>query len=343
MQGIFLGELALELSGECLGNPKREIFGVGSLALGTEQQIGFVADSSFVASLASSSLGAIIISRGLREQLDRDGIVVDNPHVAFARAAARFDSRPPANPGVHPSAIIADDVVLPVDVSIGPGVVVEPGVSLGAGCELGPGCVIESGVSIGERCVLRARVTVCHGVVIGDDCLFHPGVVVGSDGFGLALDGDRWIKVPQVGSVQIGSNCEFGANTTIDRGAIDDTCIGNGVKVDNQVQIAHNVIIGDHSAIAGCVGIAGSAVIGKRCRIGGNAGILGHLNICDDTTIMAKSLVTKTIRSPGVYSSAIPVTEQAQWGRQLARLRRIDSLAERVGELEKHRKSESDD
>lgn len=327
-------ELARSVDGRLIGDGELGIAGVGSLQNGTSELIGFIADPRFLKLLPASNLAAVIVSPAIEAELDRPGIVVANPHLAFARIAALYDRRPRPLAGIHATASVAPGVEIPEDVWVGPGVVIEASVSIGAGSLIGPGCVIGAESSIGERCQLLARVILCHDVEIGSDCLIHPGVVIGSDGFGLALDGERWVKVPQVGRVVIGDHCEIGANTTIDRGAIDDTVIDNGVKIDNQVQIAHNVQIGEHTAIAGCVGIAGSASIGRRCRIGGNAGILGHLEICDDTTIMAKSLVTKSIQKPGIYSSAIPAADQSDWARQLGRLRQLDSLAKRVRQLE---------
>jgi UDP-3-O-[3-hydroxymyristoyl] glucosamine N-acyltransferase len=208
-------------------------------------------------------------------------------------------------------------------------------VTIGERAVVGPHCVLEDDVVMGADSRLVARVTLCRGTVVGERSLMQPGVVIGADGFGFAQDKHEWIKVPQVGAVRIGADVEIGSNTTIDRGAIEDTIIGDGVKLDNLIQIGHNVRIGDHTAIAGCVGISGSTTIGKRCMIGGAAGIAGHLSICDDAAVTGFTMVTHSITQPGVYSSGIPCEETHAWRRIVARLKRIDSMARRLTALER--------
>jgi UDP-3-O-[3-hydroxymyristoyl] glucosamine N-acyltransferase len=208
---------------------------------------------------------------------------------------------------------------------VGPLAVIEDEAHIGERVFVGPGCVVQRGARIGADTRLTARVTVCAGVSIGLRCVLHPGAVVGADGFGFALDGGAWVKVPQVGSVQIGDDVEIGANTTIDRGAIDDTVVEHGVKLDNQIQVGHNVTIGAHTAIAGCVGISGSTTIGRRCMIGGGVGIAGHLTIADDVVVTGCSLVSASIKSAGSYSSGMPAVETRMWRRMVAHLRRLDT------------------
>jgi UDP-3-O-[3-hydroxymyristoyl] glucosamine N-acyltransferase len=240
-----------------------------------------------------------------------------------------------AVPGIHPSAIIDPSARIDPTAHVGARAVIEAGTVIGARSVVGPGCVVMSDVQIGDDTRLVASVTLCHDVKIGDRCLLHPGAVIGADGFGLAPDKGEWIKVPQVGSVAIGNDVEIGANTTVDRGAIEDTVIGDDVKLDNQIQIGHNVRIGAHTVIAGCTGISGSATIGQRCMIGGMVGIAGHLSICDDVFVTGLSLVSASIRKPGYYSSAIPVDETTRFRKNVARFGHLDELAREVRRLGK--------
>ena len=213
---------------------------------------------------------------------------------------------------------------------------------IAAGCDIGPGCVIGKGVEIAENTRFIANVTVCHGTKIGRRVILHPGVVIGADGFGLARDGERWYKVPQIGGVILGDDVEIGANTTVDRGAIEDTVLEEGVKLDNLIQIGHNVFIGAHTAIAACTAIAGSARIGKHCAIGGCVGIVGHLEIADNVTITGMSHVSQAITKPGVYSSGTPLEENSKWHRNFVRLKQLDEMARRLKSVEKKIDSGSD-
>ncbi len=227
--------------------------------------------------------------------------------------------------------------VLPIGeiLKLGPGAVVEEGVVIEGGVSVGPNCVIMADVHVEEHSCLVAGVTLCHGVHVGKRALLHPGAVIGADGFGIANDDGVWLKVPQLGSVVVGDDVEIGANTTIDRGALEDTVIGNGVKLDNQIQVGHNVCIGEHTAIAGCTAIAGSATIGRRCMIAGGAGIIGHIEICDDVTITAMTLVTHSIHEPGVYCGSMPMDTAARWRKNSVRFRQLDELARRLATIEK--------
>ena len=230
--------------------------------------------------------------------------------------------------------LVAEGADVHPTASIGPFVAIESGVVIGAGSSIGSHSSIGEGSQIGEGCQIAASVQIYHGVRIGDRVVLHSGVVIGSDGFGFANDKGVWVKIPQIGGVEIGDDVEIGANTTVDRGALENTVIGNGVKMDNQIQVAHNVQIGDHTAIAGCVGIAGSAKIGRYCGIGGGAGILGHLEITDGVQVTAMSLVTKSIKDPGIYSSGTSVEPSKLWHKNYARFRQLDEMARRIKALE---------
>jgi UDP-3-O-[3-hydroxymyristoyl] glucosamine N-acyltransferase len=275
----------------------------------------------------------VIVAPEARDLAGRACIVTPDPYVYFARVAQLFNPPQLPAPGVHPAATVEVDV--PASCSVGAAATVEAGALIGENVVIGPGCRIGRDVVIGAGTRLHANVTVYHGCVIGQNCILHAGAVIGADGFGFARERDgSWIKIPQVGRVVIGDDVEVGANTTIDRGALDDTVIGDCVKLDNQIQIAHNVRIGEKTAIAGCVGIAGSTTIGARCMIGGQAGIIGHLNIADDVVVSAGTLVTKSITRGGVYTANLPVQSHPDWVRNFAHLRHLDALVDRIRALE---------
>jgi UDP-3-O-[3-hydroxymyristoyl] glucosamine N-acyltransferase len=261
--------------------------------------------------------------------------VVSNPYLGYARVAAMLAPEQPACHGIHSTAYVSEGATVDASAYIGPHAVVEDDASVGARSHIGPGCIIGRGATIGADCLLRANVTICHGVRVGDRALMHPGVVIGADGFGIANDGGVWVKVPQLGAVTIADDVEIGANTTIDRGALADTVIEQGVKLDNLIQIGHNVRIGAHTAIAAGVAIGGSATIGKRCTIGGASSIAGHLEIADDVHLTATSSVPNSITEPGIYSSGMPIQDNRSWRRNVARLRQLDDMARRLRRLEK--------
>jgi len=246
-------------------------------------------------------------------------------------------------PGVHPTAVVSPAAKVASTASIGPHAVVEAGAMIGEGVYIGAGCYVGAHATIGAKTRLVAHVVMGERCVAGNDCLFHPGAVIGSDGFGFAKDGEQWQKVPQLGRVVIGNKVEVGANTTIDRGALNDTVIGDGVKLDNQIQIAHNVRIGENTAIAACVGIAGSTIIGKRCTLGGQAGVTGHLEIVDDVHVTAGSLVTSSIAQPGVYSSSLKAEPVEKWRRNAARLHHLDEIVRRLAKLEERLQQHSEE
>ncbi len=337
-----LDELVARLGGEVAGDAGVVVRRVATLDQAGEGDLSFLANRKYLSRLQGSAAAAVIVAPDARELLtDRPRIVTPDPYLYFARVAQLFNPPPVVQPGVHPLAATASAV--PASVQIGPGVSVEEGVELGEGVVIGAGCHIGRGARIGAGTRLAPRVVVHHDCLIGADCVIHSGAVIGSDGFGFAREKDgRWVKIPQVGRVVIGDEVEIGANTTIDRGALDDTVIGRGCKLDNQIQIAHNVRIGEYTAIAGCVGIAGSTQIGARCMIGGQAGVIGHLRIADDVVVSAGTLVTKSINRPGVYTAGLPLQTHADWVRNFAHLRHLDTLVERVRQLE-HQQGGQDD
>ncbi len=332
---LSLAELAERIGARLEGDPQARVRGVAPLDRAGPAQVSFLANPRYRGRLRHTRAAAVILRAEERPACPVGALVADDPYLAFARAATLFAPAPPARAGIHPAAAVAPGAEVHPRAWIGPGAVVEAGARVAAGAWIGPGCVLEEGAVVGEGTRLVANVTLCHGVRVGRRCLLHPGVVVGSDGFGFARAGERWEKVPQLGSVVIGDDVEIGANTTIDRGALDDTIIEDGVKLDNQIQVAHNVVIGAHTAIAGCVGIAGSARIGRGCMIGGGAGIAGHIEIADGTVITAMSLVSHSIREPGVYSSGVPLQANREWRRNAARFAQLDRLARRLRRLER--------
>jgi UDP-3-O-[3-hydroxymyristoyl] glucosamine N-acyltransferase len=337
MAAATLGEIAVRFGLELRGDPGHMVSSIGTLGGAGPGQLAFLANPRLLTRLAETRAGAVVLSPSLADSCPVPSLLSAYPHATFARIAAWLHPAPASPPGIHPTAVVAPDAQIDPHASIGPLVVVGARSRIGARAAIGPGCVLGEDVELAEDVQLVARVTVHHGVSIGPRSILHPGCVVGADGFGYGPEQGRWIKVPQVGRVRVGADVEIGANTTIDRGAIDDTLIGEGVKIDNQVQVGHNCRIGPHTAIAGCVGIAGSTVIGARCQIAGGVGIAGHLSICDDVVISAASVVFNDIAEPGVYSSGIPVEKGAEWRKVVARLKRIDGLARRVNALARDR------
>ncbi|PKO54185.1 MAG: UDP-3-O-(3-hydroxymyristoyl)glucosamine N-acyltransferase [Betaproteobacteria bacterium HGW-Betaproteobacteria-21] len=331
---IRLDELVEKLGGELVGDGSVCVGRVATLDQAGEGDLSFLANPKYLSQVKSSRAAAVIVGKGARDALtDRPRIVADDPYLHFARVARYFNPPAAVQGGVHLLAAVSCSV--PSSVAIEAGAVVEEGVVLGEGVHIGAGAYVGRGAHIGANTRIGPRVTIYADCVIGQDCIVHAGAVIGSDGFGFARERDgAWVKIPQVGRVVIGDDVEIGANTTIDRGALDDTVIGNGVKIDNQIQIGHNVRIGDFTAIAGCVGIAGSTRIGARCMIGGQAGIIGHLTIADDVVISAGTLVTKSIRQPGVYTANLPVQGHGDWVKNFAHLRHLDALVDRIRALE---------
>jgi UDP-3-O-[3-hydroxymyristoyl] glucosamine N-acyltransferase len=317
------------------GDGSRLIEGVASLVHATANQLGFLANGKYASQLAATRAGVVVLREADLSACPTTALIAADPYLAFARIAALYERRPAATPGVHAGAIVAASARIGAGVSIGAGCVIEDDAVIGDGAVLGPHCIVGAGCTVGAQSRLVARVTLVAQVTLGKRVLIHPGAVIGSDGFGLAFDRDHWVKIPQLGGVRIGDDCEIGANTTIDRGALDDTVLEEDVRLDNQIQIAHNVHVGAHTAMAGCAAVAGSAKIGRYCMIGGNAGVLGHLEIADRVTITAKSLVTHSIREAGEYSSGTPLQDNRGWRRNAARFKHLDEYARRLAALEK--------
>ena len=331
---MYLRDLQKKLGGEAVGEVDRPLTGVGTIGSAGPTEITFLANQRYRADLSATRAGAVIVSNTDRDLSMLPRLVVANPYACFARVAQLFNPPPVHARGIHSSAAIHADARIAASASIAEYVSIGRGTVIGEGARIGPGCIIGDDVSVGADTCLAARVTVYAGCRIGARGIVHAGAVIGADGFGFAPDFSEgaggWVKIPQVGCVVIGDDCEIGANTTIDRGAIDDTVIGNDVKIDNQVQVGHNCLIGDHTIISGCVGIAGSSKIGRRVMMGGGAGVIGHLEICDGAVISAMTLVTKSITEPGMYTGSMPLMKHADWLRNAVHLRRLDAMADAI-------------
>ncbi|WP_449446154.1 UDP-3-O-(3-hydroxymyristoyl)glucosamine N-acyltransferase [Thermomonas brevis] len=314
----------LELRGE-----DRTITGVGTLADAGAGQLSFLANPRYRAQLADTGAGAVVVRADDAEAFAGTALVARDPYVAFARIAALFERKPAHAPGVHPTAFVDPAAIVDPTACIGPHASIGARSRIHARAVVGPGCVIGEDCEVGDDCELQARVTLLTRVRLGKRVRILPGAVLGAAGFGLAMDAGRWVNVPQLGGVVIGDDCEIGANTTIDRGALGDTVLEEDVRLDNQIQIGHNVRIGAHTAMAGCAAVAGSAKIGRHCLIGGAAGILGHLEVCDRVVVTAMSLVTHSIREPGEYSSGTPLMDNRSWRKSAARFKQLDRIARR--------------
>ena len=329
-------ELAERFGLELHGDGAVRVHGVGTLARARAGQLAFLANSKYRNQLAESQASVVAMRAEDAAGFAGTALVARDPYAAFAKMSALFEPRPVRPAGIHPSADIAAEAHVDPSAHVGAFVSIGARSRIDAGAVIGPGCVIGDDCIVGAGSELVARVTLVTRVRIGQRVTVHPGAVLGAAGFGLAMDFDddstgKWLNVPQLGGVVIGDDCEIGANTTIDRGAIEDTVLEEDVRLDNQIQVGHNVFIGAHTAMAGCAAVAGSARIGRYCLIGGAAGILGHLEICDKVMITAMSLVTHSIREPGEYSSGTPLMDNRSWRRNAARFKQLDTLARRIG------------
>ncbi len=325
MQEEFsLAELAVRFGLMLRGEPRLTVREVATLSRAESGSLSFLANSRYRRQMESTRATAVLVNAEDAAHCPVAALIHPNPYLAYARIAALMHPQLRAEPGTHPSAVVGKRAHIAATANIGALAVVEDDAEIGERAVVGPGCIVQRGARVGADSVLVSRVNLYPGVTLGARCILHAGAVVGADGFGFALNSGSWEKVPQVGSVRIGDDVEIGANTTIDRGAIDDTVVENGVKLDNQIQVGHNVVIGAHTAIAGCTGISGSAVIGQRCMIGGMVGIAGHLTIADDVVVTGCSLVSASIKKPGSYSSGMPTVETRLWRRMVAHLRRLD-------------------
>ena len=331
---LTLGELVGRLGGELLGDPSVVVRQIASLDRAGEGDLAFLVSPKYRAALDASRASAFILPARAADFTDRPRILTPDPYLYFARAAQLFNPPKAVPAGIHPSAVVASE--LPASVAVGPNAVIGAGCDIGEHCVIGAGCLIGNGVSIGAGSLLHAGVKVYDGCTIGARAILHSGAVIGADGLGFARDADkRWVKIPQIGGVVIGDDVEIGANTTVDRGALEDTVIGNGVKLDNLIHVAHNCRVGDDTIMAAMAGLAGSTIVGKRVQVGGKAGFSGHLEVGDDVVVSADTNVTKSIDKPGVYTAMIPLQPHADWVKNFSHLRRLDAMAERVRELEK--------
>lgn len=351
-----LSELATYLGADCQGDADRLLEGMATLQSATHSDISFLSNPRYRPHLSTTAAGAVLVDRESSIDCRPDCLVCDDPYMAFARLTHLFDRQPRLTSAIAASADIDSSAELGEGVSVGAHVVIGAGASIGSGASIGPGCHVGRGTQIGAGTRLMANVSIYHDVRIGSDCLFHSGAVIGSDGFGHApiagarvagregqANGDEqqdgrahacWQKIAQLGGVLIGDRVEIGANTTVDRGALDDTVIEDDVIIDNQVQVAHNVIIGRGTAIAGCVGIAGSATIGRHCNIGGGAGIAGHLKIADGTTVLGMTLINRSVKEPGIYASGTGMQDAASWRKSAVRFTQLEQMSRRIKTLE---------
>ncbi|UTW10292.1 UDP-3-O-(3-hydroxymyristoyl)glucosamine N-acyltransferase [Marinobacterium rhizophilum] len=331
---IRLQDIADRVGGKVHGDPQGRVHGLATLQSAGPGQLSFFANGRYLPQLRSTNAAAVLVRTEHLDSVPQAAIEVDDPYLAYARVSQLFDWRQPSRPGVHPSAVVADTVQLDPTAEVSALAVIGAGSQIGAGAFVGPHAVIGADCQVGENSRVEAGVVLYDNVSLGARCIVHSGAVLGADGFGFAPDSGNWVKICQLGGVRVGNDVEIGAGTTIDRGALDDTCIGDGVKLDNQVQIAHNVQIGAGTAIAGCTAVAGSTKIGERCTIAGLSGITGHLTIAAGTHITAMSLVSKSISQPGAYSSGTGLQPHGSWKRNVVRFKQLDELSRRVAKLE---------
>ncbi|GMQ83864.1 MAG: UDP-3-O-(3-hydroxymyristoyl)glucosamine N-acyltransferase [Gammaproteobacteria bacterium] len=333
---LTLAQLAEQLDVELRGDGNVRITAVAPLQEGRPEALSFLANPKYRRYLKTTQAGVVVLSGRDVADSPVPVLVSDNPYACYARAV-RLIYPPDAVPvGIHPAAVVDPEAHVDPDAWIDAGSIIAAGVRIGPSVQVGPGCMVGTDVVIGEGSQLVARVTVLAATRIGKRVILHPGAVVGSDGFGMAQIDGHWAKVPQLGSVCVGDDVDIGANTTIDRGALQDTVIEAGVKIDNQVQVGHNVFIGAHTAIAGCVGISGSTRIGRHCTLAGGVGLVGHLEIADNVHITAMSMVTHSISEPGTYSAGTPLMKNSLWRRNAVRIKQLDALVRRVSAIEKN-------
>lgn len=338
-----LGEIANQIGATLHGNPEHRIYNVATLEKATGRDLSFFSNRRYMKALKQTRAGAVILKQEDLPACNVIALTVEDPYLAFARVSRLLHPLPDVSPGIHPTASIDESAEVHPSAWIGAHVDIGADARIGENVSVAAGCSIGRQVVIGNGTRFMANVTVYHEVTIGSHCLVHAGVVIGADGFGIANDRGKWIKIPQTGSVIIGDDVELGANTTIDRGALDNTVIGNGVKIDNQVQIGHNVQIGDDTAIAGCVAIAGSTCIGERCMIGGACGISGHIDICDDVILMAMTGVANSIREPGVYASGLPAMDVKLWRKNVVTFKQLYAMNTRIRKIEDNKDKQQDD
>lgn len=335
-----LGELAVQFGCELIGDPDITVSRVATLSNAGEGDLTFFANRNYRDDLVATQASVVIVRQEDAEASAVSVLVSSDPYLTYAQIATELHPAPTLTAGVHESAAVAASASLGAGVQVSANAVIDENAEIGESVFIGPGVVVGPGCRVGDGSRLLANSTLVQNVSMGMRCIVHPGAVVGSDGFGNAMSETGWVKVPQVGGVQVGDDVEIGANTTIDCGAIDDTIIGNGVRLDNLVHIGHNVQIGDHTALAGFTGISGSTIIGKRCMFGGQSGIVGHINICDDVIVGGATMISKDVTKPGFYTGSFPGEEDREWKRKVARFRRLGDLHDRVTALEKSAKDD---
>lgn len=330
-----LGQLAEFLGATLVGPEELEIAGLATLQEAGPGQLSFLANSQYRKYLADTQAAAVLLRAADAEGFTGNALIVPDPYLAYARISHLFDPKPKAVAGIHPSAVVAADAQVDASASIGAFAVIESGAVIAASVTIGAHCFIGARCVIGEGGWLAPRVTLYHDVRIGKRVVIQSGAVLGGEGFGFANEKGVWQKIAQIGGVSIGDDVEIGVNTAIDRGALADTRIGDGVKLDNQIQIAHNVQIGDHTAMAACVGISGSTKIGKHCTIAGGVGMVGHIDVCDNVFVSGMTMVTRSITEPGGYSSGTAMQTLGDWRKSAARIRQLDEMAKRLQQVEK--------
>ncbi|AMK32519.1 UDP-3-O-[3-hydroxymyristoyl] glucosamine N-acyltransferase [Pseudomonas putida] len=332
---MTLGQLAEALGAELRGPEALQITGLATLQEAGCGQLSFLANKQYRKFLDESSASAVLLKAEDAEGFAGNALIVPDPYLAYARISHLFDPKPKAVAGIHPSAVVAEDAQVDASASIGPFAVIESGARVGANVTVGAHCFVGARCVIGEGGWLAARVTLYHDVTIGKRVVIQSGAVIGGEGFGFANEKGIWRKIAQIGGVTLGDDVEIGVNTAVDRGALSDTRIGDGVKLDNQIQIAHNVQVGDHTAMAACVGISGSTRIGKHCMIAGGVGMVGHIDVCDNVFVSGMTMVTRSITEPGGYSSGTAMQPLAEWRKSAARIRQLDEMSKRLQQLEK--------
>ncbi len=332
---MTLGQLAEALGATLKGPEGLQITGLATLQEAGPGQLSFLANPQYRKYLDNCQAGAVLLKAADAESFAGNALIVADPYQAYARISHLFDPKPKAVAGIHPSAVVAEDAQVDASASIGPFAVIESGARIEADVSIGAHCFIGARCVVGEGGWLAPRVTLYHDVVIGKRVVIQSGAVIGGEGFGFANEKGIWRKIAQIGGVTIGDDVEIGVNTAVDRGALSDTRIGDGVKLDNQIQIAHNVQIGDHTAMAACVGISGSTRIGKHCMLAGGVGLVGHIDICDNVFVSGMTMVTRSITEPGSYSSGTAMQPLADWRKSAARIRQLDDMAKRLQQLEK--------
>lgn len=331
---LTLGELAQRFDLVLSGDPQRPVSGLATLAGAGSGEISFLSNSKYLGQLADTRAAAVILHHDHVADCPVDSLACDDPYLVFARMSGLFDRTPVPPPGIHPSAVVAESAVVGEGASIGPNAVVEAGAQIGAGAMLGANVYVGQDSRVGARSRLHPGAVLYHDVHLGEDCVVHSQAVLGGDGFGFAPGPQGWEKIHQIGGVRVGDRVEIGACTTVDRGALDHTVLEDGVILDNLVQIAHNCRIGKNTAIAGCAGLAGSSIIGANCTLAGGVGVVGHVEICDGVHVTGMTMVTKSIKTPGTYSSGTPMSTTREWRRNAVRFSQLERIHQRLAALE---------